>query len=299
MYLDVHAHLYKYPYPRPCSTAMDARGYFEMFLNEEQLIRRHDELGIDRAVLLPLVSAEVYVPQSVGEIIDICNASGGRFIPFCNLDPRVLYNTSDAPIGFLMEHFKKLGCRGIGEVLPNMAFNDPKMQNLMKCAEEVGFPFLFDLTAFQDYQFGLYDDAGLPQLAACLEKYPNLIFVGHGSAFWAEMGTLRKEEDRYGYPDYPIDEEGSVPALLRRYPNLWVDLSAKSGYNALNRDRAHGVKFLQEFQDRIMFGTDLCYMAEENHLPALLEGLRDSGEISETVFEKIAFKNAERLLGLA
>ncbi|MBQ7033165.1 MAG: amidohydrolase family protein [Clostridia bacterium] len=298
MYFDIHAHLYKYPYPRPCAPSMDARGYFEMFLNEQQLLERHDAMQIDRAVILPLVSAEVYVPQSVGEVIDICNASGGRLIPFCNLDPRVLYNTSDSPIGFLMEHYKKLGCRGLGEVLPSMDFSDPKLHNLMKCAEEVGFPFLFDLTALKGYQFGLYDDAGLPQLENALAKYPDLIFIGHGSAFWSEMGSLRREEDRYAYPAYPIDAEGSVPRLMRAYPNLWVDLSARSGYNALARDKAYAAQFLTEFKERILFGTDLCYMGEENHLPELLEKLRDEGLITQTVFEGIAFRNAERLLGM-
>lgn len=299
MYLDIHSHLYKYPYPRPCSQSMDPKGYFTMFLNEEQLIRRHDEMNIDRAVLLPLVSSEVYIPQSVGEIIEIANASNGRFIPFCNLDPRVLSNTNDAPLGFLLEHFKKLGCKGLGEVLMPMSFNDPKMQNLIKCSQDVGFPLLFDLSALRGHHYGIYDDAGLPQLEACLEKYPNLIFIGHGFAFWAEMGILEKDDDRLGYPSYPIYAEGRVPKLMRTYPNLWVDLSARSGYNALDRDPDYAVKFLNEFSDRIMFGTDICYVAEENHLPELLEGHLKSGHISEEVFHKIAHINAERLLKLS
>ncbi len=299
MYFDIHAHLYKYPYPRPCSVGMDPRGYFEMFLNAEQLIARHDSMHIDRAVLLPLVSAEVYIPQSIGEIIDAAKESNGRFIPFCNIDPRVLTNTSDAPIGFLLEHFKKLGCKGLGEVLLPMAFNDPKMQNLLKCCNDVAMPFLFDLSALCGHHYGIYDDMGLPQLEACLAKYPDIVFIGHGSAFWSEMGALQREEDRIGYPDYPIYEEGRVAKLMRIYPNLWVDLSARSGYNALHRDLDYGAKFLNEFSDRIMFGTDICYLAEENHLPALLEGLRDAGRISQMVFEKIAHKNAEKLLGLS
>ncbi|MEI8345181.1 MAG: hypothetical protein WCG06_03820, partial [Candidatus Omnitrophota bacterium] len=54
---------------------------------------------------------------------------------------------------------------------------------------------------------------------------------------------------------YPITDEGRVPQLMRKYTNLYGDLSAGSGCNALKRDRKYAVKFLNEFQDRLMFGT--------------------------------------------
>ena len=37
---------------------------------------------------------------------------------------------------------------------------------------------------------------------------------------------------------------GVVPRLLREYDNLYADLSAHSGYNALKRDPAFARKFL-------------------------------------------------------
>ncbi len=86
---------------------------------------------------------------------------------------------------------------------------------------------------------------------------------------------------------------------MRKYPNLYGDLSANSGYNAISRDRAYGVKFLTEFQDRLMFGMDICAPnAFVSPLPGYLKELRASGEISQTVFEKIAFGNAKRILGI-
>ena len=69
---------------------------------------------------------------------------------------------------------------------------------------------------------------------------------------------MRKPEDRADYPDYRIEEEGVVPKLFRRYENLYGDLSANSGYNALARDPEYAVKFINEFQDRLMYGTDIC-----------------------------------------
>ena len=67
MFIDVHAHVYKYQYP--------AENGEMLFITLDELIKRHDEIGIERAILLPLVSSEVYVPQSVGEIIEIAGNS--------------------------------------------------------------------------------------------------------------------------------------------------------------------------------------------------------------------------------
>lgn len=290
MFLDVHAHVYRYAYPTPEGV--------DLFMLPDQLRRMHDRIGVDRAVLLPIVSSEMYVPQSVGEVIDLANASGGRWIPFCNVDPRVYSNASDAPIGLLLEHYRRLGCRGIGEVMPNLPWRDPRFQNLLKHTETCGFPLLFDMTGRINASYGIYDDPGMPQLEECLEKYTSLIFIGHGPAFWAEIGTLRAPEDRLGYPRYEIDAEGRVAELMRNYPNLWFELSASSGYNAMTRDIEYAVRFLNEFQDRAMFGTDACYAGQEPHIADLLNGLHADGRLSDLVFEKIAHGNAERLLNL-
>ena len=115
------------------------------FATPEQLIVRHNELGIEKAVLLPLVSPEVYLPQSNEEILDMAAAFPDRFIPFCNVDPRALTNSPDAPLDRLLRHYKDRGCCGIGEVMPNLPFQDPLVQNLFKHAESVGLPLVFDI----------------------------------------------------------------------------------------------------------------------------------------------------------
>ena len=290
MFIDIHAHAYQYQYPVP--------GGDMLFVTPEELISIHDELGIGRAVLLPIVSSEMYVPQSVGEIIDIANASGGRFVPFCNVDPRVYSNTSDAPIGLLLEHYRALGCKGLGEVMPNLPWSDPRMQNLLYHAEKSGFPLLFDMTGRLNCGYGIYDGPGMPQLEKCLERFPDLLFIGHGPAFWAEIAALREPADRLGYPNYPVEKEGRVAQLMRSYPNLAVDLSAGSGENALLRDPGYAVSFLNAFAERIMFGTDICTKHNRYRTARFLLNLRDTGEISSEVFAGIAKENAQRLLGI-
>ena len=298
MYLDIHAHMYKYPYPLSYDREKDE---FQMlFPNGEQLVKLHDEIGIDRAVIVPLVSSEVYVPQSVGEVIEFCRQSNGRFIPFCSLDPRVLNNSSDSDLGFLIEFYKRQGCKGMGEVLPNMEFRDPKMQNLFYHCEKAQFPLLFDCSGIKGKHYGIYDDPGLPQLAASLEKFPKLVFIGHGPAFWSELGTLSPGADRCYYQYGPIEKEGAVVELMRRHPNLGVDLSASSGYYAMTRDLDFTRQFMEEFSDRILFGTDICFAQRPRELVIdLLEDFHADGTLSDGQYEAITHKNAERLLGLA
>ena len=179
-----------------------------------------------------------------------------------------------------------------------MPISDPLVQNLFKHAEKVGLPLTFHLAGQIGCIYGLYDDPGLPQLERSLELFPKLKFFAHSQTFWAEMGRLKTPADRFGYPDYPIDEEGVVPTLFRRYENLYGDLSAGSGYNALARDKEYAVEFLNEFQDRLMFGTDICMPDTPTPLVGFLLELRDEKLISEEVFRKVAKENAQRILDL-
>jgi len=290
MFIDIHGHAYRKP-------VVGVPGV-PVFSTPEQLLERYEELGIEKAVLLPLIGPEFYMPQGNEEIIGIAQDFPGRFIPFCNLHPCALTNSPDAPLGNLLRYYKDLGCKGVGEVMANLPFLHPLVQNLLRHVEEVGLPLTFDMSTRIGGCYGLYDDPGLPQLETCLQNFPRLKFLGHGPPFWAEIGQLEKPEDRAGYPRYPIKQEGAVPKLLRRYPNLYGDLSATSGYNALARDPDFAVHFLNEFNERLLFGTDICAPDQPAPLAKFLTDLRDAGKLSSAAFTNIARENAIRLLQL-
>ena len=76
MYIDIHSHVYK-NHPRGIKGIPD-------FCTPEELIFRYDELNIEKGVLLPIVSPEIYLPQSNEDILEIAAAYPDRFIPFCN-----------------------------------------------------------------------------------------------------------------------------------------------------------------------------------------------------------------------
>ena len=298
MFIDIHAHAYRRCPPALCQ-----------FCSAEELIARYDEVGIERGAVLPIVSPEIYLPQANEDILDMVEQYPDRLFAFCNLDPRALTNSADAPLDRVLRHYRDQGCKGLGEVMPNLPVNHPMVQNLFKHAADVGLPVTFDGSDQMTGDFGLYDDPGLPQLEHTLQRFPELIMLGHGPVFWSEIARLETPAER-GYVFRPdggqvgrlpkglIKEEGVVPKLLRLYPNLYGDLSDFTPYNALSRDPDYGPKFVEEFQDRLLFGTDICSPTMDLPMIGLLTGWRDDGTISETVFQKVARENAIKLFDL-
>jgi hypothetical protein len=297
MFIDIHAHAYRKPVP-----------FVVQFCTAEQLIERYDQAGIEKGAVLPIVSPEIYLPQANEDILDMAEKYPDRLIPFCNIDPRALTNSHDAPLDRLLRYYRDKGCKGLGEVMLNLPVMHPMLQNLFRHAQDVGLPVTFDGSDRVGGDFGLYDDPGLPQLEHTLQRFPKLVMIGHGPVFWAEIGRLETPAQRKtvfrpdgqqvgGRPQSgPIKEEGVVPKLLRRYPNLYGELS--DARSAIARDPEYGPKFLTEFQDRLLFGTDICFFEMPFRTMELLLEWREKKKISEQVFRKIAGENAVKLLGL-
>jgi hypothetical protein len=298
MILDIHAHAYRRPAP-----------FVTRFPTVEEVLRRYDEVGIDMGVLLPVVNPEIYLPQANEDILDMAARYPDRIIPWCNIDPRALTHSADAPLGRLLRYYRDLGCKGLGEVMLNVPLLDSQVQNLFRHAQDVGLPVTFDGSDRVGGDFGLLDEPGLPQLERTLQWYPNLTILGHGPVFWIEIerlapGVVRKpafrpdgEQEAWQPPDGPIREEGAVARLLRAYPNLRGELS--DAHSALARDPAYGGRFLTEFQDRLYFGTDYCCVGMPFHTLDLLRAWRAEGRISPSVFDKVTGENARILMGLA
>ena len=113
MFIDIHVHTRRAPMPD--------RGGGPAYTTPEQLIERYDQMGVEKAVLLPGVNPECsYVPQSVQEVIDIAREYPDRFIPFCNVDPRAMTNSAAAPLGDLLPELRESG-RITGEVFQKVA----------------------------------------------------------------------------------------------------------------------------------------------------------------------------------
>jgi predicted TIM-barrel fold metal-dependent hydrolase len=277
-----------------------------------------DSEGIDKAVVLPSgVSPEsmkapfLFSPQV--DIIGQLKAAQqyqDRIISFGNLDPRMgclgnlephqVENPPETDFSWILARFRELGCVGIGEITANIAVDDPRVISLFRQCGNFDLPVLFHCTGPGRGVYGLYDEVGLPRLERLLQAVPDTTVIGHAPGFWAEIEGDITAEKKFVYPTGPIRTEGSLSRLLRSYPNLYADISANSGFNAISRDKAFGVDFLTEFQDKILFGTDVCFGAQDGRMPHLgyLRGLLEENQIAPRVFAKITGENALKILKL-
>src|SRR5208283_3040622 len=76
----------------------------------------------------------------------------------------------------------------------------------------------------------------------------------HADAFWANISA--GYADDVAYPTGPIKRGGLTDRLLSDYANLFGDLSANSGNNALSRDSDFTAEFLIRHRDKLIFGSD-------------------------------------------
>jgi hypothetical protein len=199
-----------------------------------------------------------------------------------------------------LKRYADRGCRGLGEFLPDLPFDDARCLNLYRQAGECRMPVLFDLHDVPG-EYGLLDGPGLPRLEHSLRACPATVFIGHGPTFWAEIsgGVSVPERQGYPFPSGQIRPNGAMPRLMASYDNLWADISAGSGFHALTRDPAFGIDFLRKFQDKILFGTDACQRFETAPVCAnreLMRRIRNEHLLSEEACRKIESANAQRLL---
>lgn len=269
------------------------------FATPEELIKMYDDLGIELGVLLP-VSNSAMVTSSNYENYLIAKKYPDRFVWFCTFDPMQGDNSKNANFTPFLEECKKHGAKGVGEITCNIPFDDERTFNLFSHVEKAGIPLTFHI-GNQGGDYGLNDDIGLPGLEKALKTFPNLKFLGHSQQFWAEISKVETQEQRYGQPKGKV-VEGRVVELMRKYPNLLGDLSAGSGYNAITRDEEFGYKFLEEFQDRLYFGTDICATSNVQYdflkLAKYLDDAYINGKISYDTYYKVSRGNAIKLLGL-
>lgn len=296
MIIDIHTHCSL----RPAWLGYDpANKKFIRFITLEELIIRMKKESIDKAVVLPLQSPESSIDiVSTLDVLEMHKRYPDKIIPFCNPDPR-LYMGNKKALEFILEEYRKRGCKGVGEITANIYFDDQRALNLFEICERLSLPVLFHIGPKLGGCYGLVDELGLPRLEKVLKMFPDLIFIGHSQPFWAEISGNLKPEERNAYPKGKVVPGGRVIELLRNYPNLYADLSAGSGYNAISRDEEFGIWFLEEFQDKLLFGTDIDMPDQELPQLSYLLRLREEGKLSKKAYDKIMYRNAVDILKLS
>jgi predicted TIM-barrel fold metal-dependent hydrolase len=253
----------------------------------EDLLSYMGERGVERAVVLSLPpDSDPYAKVvSNRRLLEAVEPHAGRLVPFCCPNP---LNARAAPL------FKRMvgeGCRGLGELKVQLRIDDPRVVKLLKAAESLGVPALVHVEEGPLFNYCY----GVDKLEDVLKLAPDLKLVVHGPGWWKHVSA---EPGTEAYPKGPVKGEGLVHRLLRRYDNLYADISASSGLNALARDPEHARRFLEEFQDRVVFGTDFPCLSEEGQFGTDGAHLRLIGslQLPERAARKILRENAEKLL---
>ncbi len=251
-------------------------------LTVRQLVDWMDRVGIEVGVLLPLESPEGAWGYFLNEeAVAARNTYPERLIAFLCVDPR--YPRAAEHIDYFVE---KHGCRGFGEHVNGLAFDDPLNKVIYAKCNEHRLPLVFEINA------GLcHDEPGLPRLASCLREFPDVMFVGHGPAFWSAISA---DDPREGYPTGRVKPGGAVDRLMAEYDNLYADLSAGSGYNAMTRDPEFTQGFLERHWRKLLWGSDIVGVGDPHPQVTWMRTV----EIPEAMREAIAGGNARRLLEL-
>lgn len=192
-----------------------------------------------------------------------------------------------------IERYLKRGAIIIAEQKFGVECDSPEMQRIYTLAQAHAVPVLLH------FQFGMYNN-GFERFYKMLEKYPRVMFVGHAQTWWANIDRNHGDQTVL-YPKGPVTPGGMTDRYLADYANMFGDLSAGSGLNALTRDEAHAREFLTRHQDKLLFGSD-CNDRDEHAGPAC-QGAQTIATIrrlaaSHAIERKLLHDNAKRLFRL-
>ncbi|MBN2851663.1 MAG: hypothetical protein JXQ23_02870 [Clostridia bacterium] len=287
--IDIHVHTRK---TKSITRLSDGSTY----ASPAEIKEKYDTWGIEKGVILPGINNDCgFHIQSNEDAYELYMENSDLFFWFCNLNPRMGKNSPDTDFSYFLEYYKKLGAKGVGELTCNLNFDDSLTMNLFYHCEKCEMPVTIHIAPKLGGYYGLVDELGLPRLEKVLNEFPSLKILGHSQFFWSEIGSDVTDETRGTYPSGVV-KPGRLVELFENYPNLLGDLSAGSGGNAIMRDEDFGLWFLERFQDRLFFGTDICAPFNYFELPLWLDTKFDEGKIKKRVYEKVCRENALNLL---
>jgi uncharacterized protein len=205
----------------------------------------------------------------------------------------------------------KDGARGFGEMKFHVAADGPELRRIYALAADLQVPILIHFQEVDHFpNEGTWATGYAKTFQSVLQAYPKTTFIGHADAFWANVSADYRNEA--AYPTGPIKRGGVTDKWLGDYPNLFGDLAANSGNNALSRDPAFTADFLKRHQDKLLFGSDCS--CSDGHGGGVSQGNNPAGarmtgkcvaretlgvlkrSTTPDVFQKLVWGNVHKLL---
>lgn len=281
-------------------------------------VRTMDEVGIDKTIVFTGASGAAFDKQ-----VELFSKHPDRFQLWCSLDTNDI-EAADYPqrVAKEVERCYRKGARGVGEItdkgsgiqrgkLPpekRMHFDDKRLAATWEKCAELKMPVNVHIADHPscwrplgvhqertpDFQhFNLYGKDVL--------SYEELI---------ASRGRLVAAHPRTTFIACHFGNQGhdfaALAKELDRYPNLYVDLSARD--YEIGRQPRTAAKFLTKYKDRVLYGTDMerdgdmyrgwwrLLETADEYIPGRIWWRYYGLELPAPVLESIYRKNAERLL---
>ena len=289
--------------------------HFHIRKQPEANIAHLDGSGIAEALLLTFLQ---HTP--VDDVKTLQAKYPGRFPDFA-----ASTDVTKSDIDKLLTDAVKAGAAAFGEIKYHVAADGPEMRRMYALAAELNVPILIHFQDVPDklppairatipaWRASLSEggfNTGFKRFDVILKGFPKTRFVGHANAFWANISADYANQENY--PSGPIVRGGITDRWLSDYPNLFGDLSANSGNNALTRDPSFTGDFLKRHADKLIFGSDCACTDGRGGMPP---GQPQAGRLAgkciarETltvlkqsttpdVFRKLTWENGHRVYGL-
>jgi len=278
--IDVHVHLGKLLYSRPRLTVKD-------------ILNMMDELDVEKSCIMAIDSPEeLDYFFTTDQVLRACKQHPNRLIPFCNVDPRheepVEHDGIKSFTPFpIIERYMERGCKGFGEIITGLWIDDFRLMKIYEACGQLSLPIVIHIDKYRNM-----DDLGLPRLEKVLKANPNTIFITHAQHWWSEISADVTEEERSSYPKRPVLPGGRADQLLQQYNNLYADLSAYSGVNAITRDPEFTKEFFIRNQNKLLYGSDIVSKGQvlKNH------EVIDEIDVDDEIKKKVYYLNSKKLL---
>ena len=222
---------------------------------DEVLLRHQQAMGISTTILLP-AGRSVNTPSTHDGVSNglqaqcLGNEACRQFAKAHSKEFR--FGSNEVPdivdASREIERYVKLGAVIIGEQKFGVDCDSPAMQEIYALAADHRVPVLMH------WQFQMYN-YGFERFHKMLEKYPKVNFLGHAQTWWANVDRNNTDQTVM-YPKGPVTPGGLTDRYLSDYPNMFGDLSAGSGLNALTRDENFARDFIARHQDKLIYGSD-------------------------------------------
>lgn len=268
--------------------------------SNETLMAHQRAMGVTRTILLPSGSS-VQRPSTGGgkqnglggvgaggnaSVAELAKAQPNEF-SFGSNEVTDLPEARD-----VVEKQLKAGAVIIGEQKFAVQCDSRESQILYALAADYKVPILLH---FQHEAYNL----GFEFFEKMLQKFPKTNFIGHAQTWWANIDANHKDQTML-YPRGKVTAGGLTDKLLQNYPNVYADMSAGSGLNALERDEDHARGFLERHQDKILYGSD-C----DDHVGSgeKCQGAKTIAAVrrlatGKAIERKILYENAKRLFNI-